>query len=183
MNEQRNKRKKLGQQPGTVIFTGERKVERVGIHYLEYNEHDCREQELDNQSITAFHDPVEAFVQWYDIRGLHDTELIKEFGRVFSIHSLALEDIADTTQLPKLDEYPDGILITLRALHFDAKDPKMSYEHLAIYLGEGYVLSFQESGTDLFAQVRERITQRRGRIRKMEADYLAYALVDTIVDH
>ncbi len=182
MNEQSNKRKKLGQQPGAVIFTGERKVERVGIHYLEYNEHDCKEQELDNQSITAFHDPVEEFVQWYDVRGLHDTELIKEFGRVFSIHPLALEDIADTTQRPKLDEYPDGILITIRALHFDAKNPKMSYEHLAIYLGDGYVVSFQESGTDLFARVRDRITQMKGRIRRMEADYLAYALMDTIVD-
>lgn len=182
MNKKANKRKKLGQQPGAIIFTGERKVEHVGIHYLEYNEPDCREQELDNKSITAFHAPVSEFIQWYDIRGLHDTELIEEFGRVFKIHPLALEDIADTTQRPKLDEYPDGLMITLRALHFKAADRKMHYEHVAIYVGHGYVLSFQESETDLFVGVRERIIQKKGRVRKKQADYLAYALLDAIVD-
>ena len=182
MTDKSNKRKKLDQQPGEVIFTGQRKVERVGIHYLEYNAERCDDQELDNQSITSFHEPVEEFVQWYDVRGLHDTQLIEEFGRVFKIHPLALEDIADTTQRPKLDEYPDGILITLRALHFNAKERKMKYEHVAIYLGDGYVVSFQESRTDLFAGVRNRITQRKGRVRNKLADYLAYALMDAIVD-
>lgn len=182
MKDKSNKRKKLGQQPGAVIFTGQRKVERVGIHYLEYNEGSVSEQELDNQSITAFHDPVPEFVQWYDVRGLHDTQLIEEFGRVFKMHPLALEDIADTTQRPKIDEYPDGVLITLRALHFHAERRKMEYEHVAIYLGQGYVLSFQESATDLFAGVRERINLQKGRVRKKQADYLAYALMDAIVD-
>ncbi|MEO0728545.1 MAG: magnesium/cobalt transporter CorA [Bacteroidota bacterium] len=182
MQNKSNKRKKLGQQPGEVVFTGQRKVERVSIHYLEYNAESCDDQELDNQSITSFHEPVEEVVQWYDVRGLHDTQLIEEIGRVFHIHPLALEDIADTTQRPKLDEYTDGILITLRALHFNTAQREMRYEHVAIYLGDGYVLSFQESDTDLFSGVRNRITQRRGRVRNKWADYLAYALMDAIVD-
>ena len=182
MKDKSNKRKKLGQQPGAVVFTGQRKVERVEIHYLEYQEASYEEQKLDNQRITAFHEPVPDYVQWYDVRGLHDTELIEEFGRIFKIHPLALEDIADTTQRPKLDEYPDGLMITLRALHFDCEKHKMDYEHIGIYVGKGYVLSFQESETDLFASIRERIVQQKGRIRKKGADYLAYALMDAIVD-
>lgn len=181
-NRQQNKRKKLGQQPGAVIFTGERKVEQVKIHYLEYNEGTVNEQDIDNLSITNFHAPVPEYVQWYDVRGLHDTELIEEFGKVFKIHPLALEDIADTTQRPKLDEYPDGILISIRALHFDRQARKMNYEHVGIYLGEGYLISFQETDTDLFAEVRQRVLEQKGRVRKKGADYLAYALMDVITD-
>lgn len=180
--QKKNKRKKLGQLPGAVIFTGERKVDQVKIHYLEFNELEVREQDIDNHSIKTFHQPVPEYVQWYDVRGLHDTELIEEFGKKFKIHPLALEDIADTTQRPKLDEYPDGVMISMRALHFDGATRRMSYEHIGLYLGDAYLLSFQESETDLFAEVRQRILEQKGRIRKKGADYLAYALMDVVTD-
>lgn len=177
-----NKRKKLGQHPGAIVFTGERKVEQVKIHYLEFNETTFKEQEVDNRSIITFHAPVPEYIQWYDVRGMHDTVLIEEFGKVFNIHPLALEDIADTTQRPKLDEFPAGILISLRALHFDQENRKMSYEQVAIYLGDAFLISFQESETDLFADIRQRIREEKGRVRKKGADYLAYALMDVVTD-
>ncbi len=171
------KSKKVGLPPGSIIFTGQRKVDRINIHYLQYNETKCDAQILDNQSITEFHQPNDQYVQWYDIRGVHDTELIAEIGKIFSVHPLALEDIANTYERPKLDEFKDGIFITIKALSFDALTQTIQSEQVALYLGNGYVLSFQEAADDLFLSVRNRIERSSGRIRKRGASYLLYTLL------
>ncbi|PSR12173.1 MAG: magnesium and cobalt transport protein CorA [Bacteroidetes bacterium] len=178
----KKQKRKIGAHPGAVVFTGNRKVEKISIHYLEYNEATVNSQDLDNQSITSFHEPVDNLIQWYDVRGLHDTALIEEFGRVFNVHPLALEDVADTQQRPKLDEYPGGIFITIRALRFIAAERRVESEHIALYMGPAYVLSFQENEVDCFNGVRERILAGKGRIRKRQADYLVYALMDAVID-
>lgn len=176
------KRKKAGLPPGSVIFTGKRKVDKINIHYLQFNETEIQEQVLDNRSITDFHKPVEEYVQWYDLRGLHDTVLIEEIGKVFSVHPLALEDIADTAQRPKMDEYESGIFITFRAFSFNSADWKVHFEQLALYLGKGFVLSFQENADDLFFSIRDRLHKGGGRVRKRGADYLTYTLLDAVID-
>lgn len=174
--------KKTGLPPGSVVFTGKRKVEETRIHYLEYNEEVFGNQEINNQTIKAFHEPNPALVQWYDMRGLHNTELIEAMGGVFKIHPLALEDIADIDQRPKLDEYDNGLFITLRALAYDKTQRKVTSEHVALFLGDGYILTFQENETDIFARIRERIIHSKGRIRRKAADYLAYTIIDAIID-
>ncbi|MEZ4985376.1 MAG: magnesium/cobalt transporter CorA [Saprospiraceae bacterium] len=178
----KDRRKKIGHHPGAVVFTGQRKVDKIAIHYLEYNATDCNTQVLDNQSITQFHAPVPELVQWYDIRGIHDTQLIEEFGKVFAVHPLALEDIADIHQRPKLDEFRQGVFIAVQALYFHQATHLLEQEQIAIYLGDNFLLSFQEDHTDLFATVRERIVHHKGRVRTQRADYLAYALLDTVID-
>jgi magnesium transporter len=183
MSKRKRRQKSLGLPPGAVVFTGKRKVEKIQIHYLEYNEEEVEDQEVSNQSITKFHEPDPNLVQWYDIRGLHDTALIEELGRIFNIHPLALEDIADTLQRPKLDEYDNGLFITLRALSYDTENKKIIKEHVALFLGDAHLLTFQENETDLFAGVRERILSKKGRIRGRKADYLAYAVIDAVVDN
>lgn len=177
------KRENRGLAPGTIVFTGNRKVERIEIHYLEYKEEHYTVQHLDNQTIKNFHQPNPERVQWYDIRGLHDAALIEGLGEVFRIHPLALENIADTQQRPRMDEYAKGIFVTLKALAFDRKTRHLQQEHLSLYLtNEGTILSFQEDAEDLFASVRGRLEKSNGRIRKRKSDYLFYALMDTIVD-
>ncbi len=178
----KKQRKNTGLPPGSVVFTGERKVERIKIHYLEYSEAEFREQELDNQTISSFHSPMDALVQWYDVHGLHDTELIREMGKVFGVHPLVLEYIADTEQRPKLDQYQKGIFVVLKAFVFNRKEEKAEVEQVALFLGEGFVLSFQEKADDLFAGVKHRLRSGIGRIRKRGADYLLCALLDAIVD-
>ncbi|MEM8525251.1 MAG: magnesium/cobalt transporter CorA [Bacteroidota bacterium] len=175
-------KKKVGLPPGSVVFTGDRKVEKIHLHYLQYNEQEIEEQTVDSETITSFHQPVEDYIQWYDIRGLHDTAIIEEIGKVFKVHPLALEDIADTYQRPKLDEYEEGVFITLKAFTFDKIQRKVKLEQVAFYLGEGYLLTFQEDATDLFEAIRARLKNGRGRIRKRGADYLLYALIDTVID-
>lgn len=176
------KKRKIGLPPGSVVFTGERKVETIQIHYSEYNEDHATLDVVDNKSIRTFHAPNDAVVQWYDVRGLHDVELIEEFGRVFSVHPLAMEDIADPEQRPKIDEYEGGIFVAAKSIVFDASSRKVSTEQVTFYLGSGFLLTFQENGEDLFTRVRTRIEQSKGRIRKHGADYLLYALLDYLVD-
>lgn len=176
------KRKKTGLPPGSVIFTGKRKVEKISIHYLEYDDQTIDDQVLNNQTITDFHTPTVDYIQWYDIRGLHDTELIAEIGRLFQVHTLILEDIVDVGQRPKLEELDQGLFITLKAISFDVTRKVVLTEQVAFYVGDGFLLSFQEDQNDLFGEIRGRLLKSNGKIRSRNVDYLLYALIDLIVD-
>ena len=109
-------RKKLGLPPGSVVFTGNQKVERVQIHHLKYNTDELFETTLDNHSDIVFHRAEPNLNDWYDIRGIHDEELIKTIGDTFNLHPLILEDIVDTQQRPKFDEYDSGIFLIVKAI-------------------------------------------------------------------
>ncbi|MEM9888760.1 MAG: magnesium/cobalt transporter CorA [Bacteroidota bacterium] len=174
--------KKIGLPPGSIVFTGEQKVDKVFVRYLEYNKEAMQEQIFEEEAFQNVHQPKEEVVQWYDIRGLHDTELIAAVGETFHVHPLALEDIADTSQRPKLDEYESGIFVSLKAFQFDSKAEEVVFEQVAFYLGNGFLISFQERADDLFKIIRERIEKGKGHVRKKGADYLLYVLLDSIVD-
>ena len=176
-------RKKEGLPPGSVIFTGDQKVNKVLIHYLKYNDETLEEQNLNSHNNITFPQSAEDVVDWYDIRGLHNTTLIESLGKSVDIHSLILEDIADTNQRPKYEEYEKGNFVSIKALSFDKEKIKVKTEQISIYFNQGLLLSFQEDETDVFAAVRQRLQLGRGRIRQRGADYLAYALIDSIVDH
>ena len=177
------RRKKAGLPPGSVIFTGNKKVEKILIHYLQYDGENLEEKVLDNHAKSMFHQSPEDKIDWYDIRGIHDSELIQLLGTTFNIHQLILEDIADVHQRPKFEEYENGNFITIRALHFDKSINKVSTEQVALYFRTGFVATFQETASDLFDAVRQRIHSGRGKIRHRGADYLAYAIIDVIVDN
>lgn len=177
------RRQKAGLPPGSILFTGKRKVEEIALHYMEYNEQTLQEQTLDNQTLTAFHEPNDQTVQWYDIRGLHDEALITEIGKVFQVNTLFLEDIVDIAQRPKYLEAEQGIFFIVKALAFNPEHQTVKTEQIALYIGKGFVLTFQEDATDLFFKIRDRLQRFGGRIRKQGADYLAYCLLDWVVDN
>ncbi|WP_282163212.1 magnesium/cobalt transporter CorA [Ulvibacterium marinum] len=176
-------RKKTGLAPGSVVFTGNRKVDKVLIHYLQYDGNSLLEKEIDSHSKNELKQSPVDKVDWYDVRGLHDTELVKFFGNNFDIHPLVLEGVVDIYQRPKFEEYDKGNFIALRALSFDKNRVEIIKEHVSIYFNEGFIITFQETESDLFEAVRKRITSSSGRIRQRGADYLAYALVDALVDY
>jgi magnesium transporter len=177
------RRKKIGLAPGSVIFTGNRKVDKVLIHYMQYNGDGLVEKEIDSHSKNVFHQSLVDKVDWYDIRGMHDTKLVQLLGETFNIHALTLESVVDIHQRPKYEEYDKGNFIILKALSFDKNKIEVKKEHVALYFNEGFIITFQETETDLFEAVRKRITVSSGRIRQRGADYLAYALIDVIVDN
>ena len=177
------KRKSLGLAPGSIVFTGNQKVEKVIIHYLNYNSTNLIEKTIHTHKEVTFHPSRDEEIDWYDLRGLHDVSLIETIGNHFVIHPLVLEDIVDIQQRPKFEEYENGSFIILRALHFDSSRKKVKTEQLAIYFQKGLLVSFQETESDLFESVRIRLQSGKGRIRSRGADYLAYALMDSVVDN
>jgi magnesium transporter len=177
------KRKKTGLAPGSIVFTGDKKVENIQVHYLNYNEQSMEEQVFDSHETIAFKKPSDNLIDWYDVRGMHDINLIEHIGTSFSIHPLVLEAIADVNQRPKFEEYDTGNFIALRALHFDKENIKLESEQITLYFRKGLVLTFQERETDLFLEVRKRIKSGRRKIRTCGSDYLSYALIDVVVDH
>ncbi|MDY0045213.1 MAG: magnesium/cobalt transporter CorA, partial [Syntrophales bacterium] len=122
-------------------------------------------------------------VTWINIDGLHDTGLIEKIGSNLGIHSLVLEDVLHTTQRPKIENYEDYILIVLRMLYYASDVHEIKSEQISIILGSHYVISFQELEGDVFEPLRERIRHNKGKIRKSGADYLAYGLLDSIIDN
>jgi len=175
--------KKTGLPPGSVVFTGNQKVEKVFIHSLQYNSESLAVNTLDNHKEITFVKDVDGMVDWYDVRGLHDTKLITSIGNMFKLHPLIQEDIVDTQQRPKFEEYGSNVFIIVRALSFNKTQLKVRTEQVGIYIKAGLLLSFQETESDLFESVRKRILDGLPRIRQKGTDYLAYALIDNIVDH
>ena len=171
--------KKTGLPPGAIIFTGEKLTDEVTLTHTIY-----APDYLTTDSFLSAEIPPRdnERTNWYDVRGLHDTDLIQRFGELFDIHPLILEDIVDVDQRPKFEEYDNGFVVVIRALHFDTATRQITPEQVTIYVSEQLVMTFQEDARDLFVNLRERLANQRGRIKQRGADYLAYAVMDTIVD-
>ncbi|WP_170110510.1 magnesium/cobalt transporter CorA [Flavilitoribacter nigricans] len=174
-------RGKIGLPPGSLIFTGEKKTEDTHLKLIQYNESIYNAQRFSNAMPDIGLDP--SYVTWLDVRGLHDVVLIEEVGRFFKIHPLALEDVLDTSQRPKFDEYDNGIFLIIRSLDFDESELEIETEQVGIFVGEHFAVSFQERAEDLFAPIELRLAGSSGKIRKRGSDYLAYALIDNMVDN
>ncbi|NUO02796.1 MAG: magnesium/cobalt transporter CorA [Saprospiraceae bacterium] len=173
-------RTKPGTSPGTLIFTGNKKLSEPNVTLVQYDEADYIERHEKNHLPSL---RPGRFLNWYDIRGLHQINLIEQIGKQFNIHQLALEDVLDTQQRPKFEEYDNGIFITIQALTYDPEQIELKTEQISIFSGQKVVVSFQEDENELFIPIRERISASKGRIRRRGADYLTYALLDLIVDN
>lgn len=178
------KRKRIiGLPPGTAVYTGLVNDSPIAVNYVEYLEEFYREELNINTEQIVLHQSDVNKVQWYDIRGLHDMDLINKIAKTFNMHPLATEDAIDVRQRPSYTEHKDSLLISLKALTYNKQSKSVERETVAVYFGEGFVLTFQEHKEDLFAEVRDRIKHSKGRIRSKKMDYLAYALVDYLVDN
>jgi magnesium transporter len=122
-------------------------------------------------------------VTWININGIHDVSIIESIGRHFEIHSLVLEDVMHTGQRPKYEEYDKHVYLVIKMLYLDSKSGEIRSEQVSVILGPRYVISFQEREGDVFDPLRERIRAGKGRIRKAGPDFLAYCLMDAIIDH
>jgi magnesium transporter len=173
--------KKAGLSPGTLIHIGDKKIEKIKITLTEYNSEQVEEKELDRvEASFPFKDAPT--VTWLNIDGLHDTDIIENIGKIFNIHPLVLEDIVNTGQRPKLEDYEDYLYVVFKMLFFDKDENMVRSEQVSFVLGQNYLVSFQEIEGDFFNPVRERIRKHKGRIRQMGTDYLAYALLDATID-
>ena len=173
---------KPGTAPGTLSAPEVRRVEEVSISVMAYGPEEVVEWQ--GSSVTeALARCAEQPVCWIDIVGLHDVELLQQLGERFGLHQLALEDVLNVGQRPKVEAYEDHLFVVMRLIHRALGTSHLESEQISIFLGEGFLLTFQEIPGDVFDGVRDRIRHGQGRIRRSGADYLAYAVIDSLVDH
>ncbi len=173
---------KAGLPPGTMVFIGEQEMNAARIDLIEYSESRMNERH-DVSVAQAVESATGPGVSWINVNGIHDVGLIGSLGNRLGLHPLTLEDIVNTTHRPKSEEFPEYIYVVLKMISYDEAASQTEIEHVSLILGENYVVSFQEKDGDVFNTVRERIRATKGRIRSMKADYLAYALMDAVVDN
>jgi magnesium transporter len=178
----RSLHKGVGAPPGTLHYTGPERTEPVHVHLLEYAGDFIRETALSSRADfrdIAGRDPV----TWINVDGLNDLGLTEAIGEAFGLHPLVLEDVVNTGQRPKLEEYENYFFVVLRMLTLEENGRGVRSEQVGIVFGDRWVVSFQERAGDVWNPVRDRIRGKSGRIRTRGADYLAYALIDAVVDH
>jgi len=178
----KKKLKKVGLPPGTLVHIGNKRIEKVKITIIDYDEKHFQEKEVKSAE-ECFPYKDKSTITWINIDGVHEIKVIEEIGKHFNLHPLILEDIVDTDQRPKIKDFGNYIFIILKMLYYDEKDNEMKVEQVSLVLGKNYVISFQEREGDVFDAIRERNRNNIGRIRKLGADYLVYSLIDAIVDN
>jgi magnesium transporter len=176
------KNKKVGLAPGTLIYTGELKDEKIKIILYSYNKETVKKV-IDNSldKLSFFNE--KDFVNWIVIEGVHDVELIKKIGIFYEIDNLILEDILNINQRPKFEEREKYISFFLKMIYLNKKNDEIEYEQISFILGEGYLITFQEKTGNIFNNLQERIENGIGKLRNKKENYLMYALFDIIVDN
>lgn len=174
--------KKAGLPPGTPVHVGERKVEKVGITVIYYDNENFETKEIERieECLPLKEMPT---VSWINVDGLHDVTVAQELGKCYDIHPLTIEDILNTHQRTKTDIFDDYIFIVFKMLTYNRDTKTVEGEQVSLLLGKNFVITFQEKQGDIFEPVRNRIRNSKGKIRKTGADYLAYALIDAVVDN
>ncbi|HEY3251850.1 MAG TPA: magnesium/cobalt transporter CorA [Ignavibacteria bacterium] len=178
----RKKKKAPGSPPGTLVFTGEKKRDKVIINLIDYKGNVVNER--------IINDPGECIqcnepdtISWIDVEGLHDVPLIQKLGESLKLHPLVMEDILNVEQRSKMEEYDNYVYIVLKMFHIHKDSMEIIPEQVSIILSKNYVVTFQEGiEGDTFHEVRERIRNNKGVITKMTSDYLVYTLIDSIID-
>lgn len=173
--------RKAGLSPGTLIHIGERKEEDMRIKLMDYDKDSFNEKNITKIEDT-FDFKKSPTVTWINIGGLHDVDSIEKMGSHFGIHPLVMEDILNTEQRPKIEDFDDYIFLSLKMLS-KGEEGVILYEQISIIIGSNFVISFQEREGDVFDKIRKRIREGKGKIRKSGSDYLAYTLIDAIVDN
>jgi len=171
--------KKAGLSPGTLIHIGEQRTEAVEITLFNYSGAQCDERTVTDPNDLRL--PADETVTWVNVGGVHKLDVLEAFGKQLGLHPLLLEDLANTDQRPKLDDYETYVFLVMKMLtRTDRGDTLV--EQVSFVVGRNYVLSFQENGTDVFRPVRDRLRSGKGRLRQQGADYLLHELVDAVVD-
>ncbi|HSV43036.1 MAG TPA: magnesium/cobalt transporter CorA [Candidatus Bathyarchaeia archaeon] len=172
----------IGLPPGTIVTPACIGCEKPEITVFDYDEAHWEEHQVERiEDCFPFRDKQS--VTWINIDGIHDAELIQKIDTHFGIHPLVLEDVVSTGQRPKLDDYDEYLFLVMKMVYWGKDPDALAAEQVSVVIGSNYVISFQEKPGDVFSNIRDRIRTGKGRVRKMGADYLAYCLLDAVVDH
>jgi magnesium transporter len=172
---------KAGLPPGALVHIGEVKTARSSLTLAAYGKEGLVEYELPD--LAALDTGVPDFpVRWLNVYGLHDAALLSAIGKRFNLHPLVLEDILNTDQRPKVDAYDDYLYVVAQVYDASRLRRDLATDQISFIIGHDFVLTFQERRTGTFEPIRQRLRAEKSPIRKEGCDYLAYALLDTVVD-
>ena len=173
--------RKAGLPPGTPVHIGDLKSATTRLTLLHYDEREAVEKELEVvEECQIFRD--RPGVTWINVTGMHDVDRLERLGNTLGLHPLVIEDILSTDQRPKTEDYSEYLYIVLKALG-NGSGPEITAEQISLILGRNFVISFLESENGIFNAVRDRLLKNPARYIRLGADYLAYALMDTVVDN
>lgn len=173
---------KAGLPPGALVHVGTVKTEKIKITLIDYNETTFEVKELETIE-ECFSCKDTSTVTWINIDGVHQIDIIEKIGKHFELHPLVLEDIVNTAQRPKMEDFDSYLFLVLKMLYRKDNEKEVKSEQVSLIVGPQYVITFQEIEGDVFNPIRERIRSGKGRLRKRGSDYLAYALIDAIIDN
>lgn len=174
--------RKAGQPPGSLIYLEEESKAEIKISYIDYDTDNYQENEVTELAECEKLKESDT-VSWINVIGLSDVEKIEALCNIFNIHPLVQEDIIHVHQRPKMEEHKDSLYVVLKMLNYNEQEADIEAEQVSIVVGDNYVITFQERAGDVFDPIRKRLKNKKGRVRTMKADYLAYTLIDVIVDN
>lgn len=181
LNLRKRKYKTINRPPGNLTYRGKKETKTTSVEVIKYNKD--KYEKLDFKNITDAIGLVDKnVISWININGLNNLSEIEKLGNNYNIHPLTLEDILNTMHRPKIDEFENYLFVVFKMLYF-SEDGNLIYENVSMVVGKNYVFTFQESDGDVFNDLRERISNGKGRIRGLNSDYLMYTILDAIVDN
>ena len=173
---------KAGLPPGSLVHIGKKPVHEPIITVIDYNEQEYHKTVV-NSVEDCFPFKDRDTVTWINVDGVHQSDVVSKLCDHFGIHPLVQEDIMHTNQRPKMEDYENYIYIVMKMIYSDPENDDIDLEQLSIVAGKNYLLTFQEYSGDVLDNIRTRLEKSRGIIRKMKTDYLAYSIMDAIVDN
>ncbi len=183
MNRYFRKRKEtIGLSPDAVLFQGEKKIDFTRLRFINYDETNLEEFEIKSIDEVINQDNTKS-TSWLNIDGVHDEKIMRKISKAFNLESFIIADIMNTHARPKIHEYDDCIFISAKMLYFDTENEELYSENLVLVLKENMLFSFQERVGDVFEPVRNRIRRNTIRIRTSGTAYLAFALLDIVIDN
>jgi len=177
-----NRRKSSGEIPGSLIHLGTKKIENPLIRFINFTPEKVIESEPENLEDCLPFISADS-VSWISLYGLHDENLIRKLGELFDIHTILLEDMLNTDQRPKITETDKYQIVIIKLLNYNEKERTLSSDQMTLILDDNFLITIQEKENHYFDAIRDRIRKGTGRVRRKEADYLSYVLLDTIVDN
>lgn len=173
---------KKGMLPGSLDLINEENFAAAEISVMDYSQDRFDEKIIEKRAdLKKF--PKADNPTWINVIGVHDSDLMAEIGPIFGIHPLTLEDIMNTGHRPKCEDFDSYLFFTLKMLTFNTEQCVIESEQVSLVLTKNCVITFQERPGDVFDAIRDRIRTGKGRVTKMQTDYLAYSLIDAIVDN
>ena len=175
---------KTGQAPGTIFYVGSNESNKPAtLSLIEYNENLFQETVLDHMQ-SCDHKPDKDTVKWLNVDGVHDSKIVADVGEKFGLHPLLLEDVANTQQRPKIEEYDNLLFLVVKMLSYDSVKKSIEVEQVSLVLGTNFLISFQEDiEGDLFDNLRQQLRNNKQKIKKSGPDYLLYLMLDIMIDH